>query len=389
MPKGYVPAIFISSTCFDLGQLRADLAEFAKSMGLDPILSEHANFPVDPSYDAIKNCLETVKARADIFVLVIGARNGQPPRNGKSVTNLEYMEARAKGIPVYVFVSKPILNILEVWRKSPAGDYTGVVDSPLLFEFVESLRSNTEHWVFGFEGAQDITNTLRVQLAYLFMDGLVSRARIKSVAIPADLQSLAPRALEILLQKPTGWEYLLFVEVFRDCVRAMKHRRYDYKYGVNLTSSIGIPELGSLLNWLSTHIEGILRVVGSLTKLLNEALPVALGQPGMPGDASHLVYIANRMGSAYEKAIDWALEFQRIHTDDDFSRLMQLTSCMTKNIVTEIEDFAELIHSQINAALGKELSEGEKVQMELTLTITVPDLTELNEEMDRLRRSLS
>lgn len=296
MPKGYVPSIFVSSTCFDLSQVRADISDFSKSLGLDPVLSEHASFPVDPNYDAIKNCLETVKTRADIFLLVVGAKYGQTPRSGKSVTNLEYLEARAKGIPVYVFVSKSVLSVLEVWRKNPIADYSGIVDSPSLFEFVDSLRGNAEHWVFGFENAQDITKTLRIQLAYLFMDGLVSRNRIRSAAIPSDLQSLPPKALEILLQKPVGWEYLLFAEVFRDRIVALRHRRYDYDHGVSFGASIDLTELERLPKWLSTHANELARVAESLSKLMNDALPVALGPPGVQGDPSHIVYIARSMG---------------------------------------------------------------------------------------------
>lgn len=40
MPKGYSPAVFVSSTCYDLSQIRADLKIFIESIGLDPALSE-------------------------------------------------------------------------------------------------------------------------------------------------------------------------------------------------------------------------------------------------------------------------------------------------------------------------------------------------------------
>ncbi|ACU88346.1 DUF4062 domain-containing protein [Desulfomicrobium baculatum] len=385
MPKGYAPAVFVSSTCFDLGQVRADLAEFLVTLGLDPIISEYASFPVNPNYDAIANCLETVKTRADIFVLIVGARYGQTPREGKSVTNLEYLEARAKGIPIYVFVNKSVLSFMEVWKKNPDGDYTGIVDSTSVFEFIEALRGNAEHWVFPFEKAREVTHTLKAQLAYLFMDGLASRSRIRSVALPDDLQTLSPRALEILLQKPTGWEYLLFAEVFRESVRALRNRRYDYDYGLNFASSISINEMGPLMNWLSTHTDGMVRVSDSLIRLMNQALPVAFGAPGEPGDPSHLVYIAKSLGAAYAKAIEWGLEFQRIHTDDAYSRLMQITSGMTKNIISEIEEFAEHVHSQLNTAFAREIPEGEIVRLELTLTLTAPDMSEFNAEMERLQ----
>lgn len=387
MPKGYVPAIFISSTCYDLGQLRANLADFVKSIGLDPIMSEYAIFPVDPDYDAISNCMETVKTRADIFVLVVGARYGQIPRNGKSVTNMEYLEAKAKGIPVYIFVNKPVLNIFEVWRKNPTADYNNIVDSTSLFEFVDSLRTNAEHWIFGFETAQDIIDTLRIQLAYLFMDSLVSRSRIRSVGLPHELQSLEPRALEILLQKPVGWEYLLFSEVFRDCISALKYRRYDYDYGVNTKASIAMRDTVQLMDWMSAHMVELSQIAEAHEKLINEALPIALGPPGTPGDPSRLVYIARRMGKLYERTIDWALEFQCIYTDKNYSKLMQICSRMTKNIISRIEEFAEQTHYQLNTELSKGTSERKPIHLKLGLEL--PDLTEFHEEMESLLKKLT
>jgi hypothetical protein len=386
MPKGYAPSIFVSSTCFDLNQVRADIREFIKSLGLDPILSDYSSFPVDPNNDAIKNCLDTVKARADIFLLIVGARYGQTPRNGKSVTNLEYMEARAKGIPIYVFVNRAILNILEVWKRNPEGNYEGIVDSTALFAFVDSLKQKAEHWVFGFESAQDITGTLKTQLSYLFMDALDFRSRIRTAGIPTDLQSLAARPLEILLQKPLGWEYLLFAEVFRDGIRSLQDRRYDYDYGFNLGPVIQFSAPNELFNWLSTHVMWMPRIVQALQKLLNEALPAAFGAPGVAGDALHIAYVAKRSIKTYETAIEWALEFKRLHAPDEFHRLMDITSGLTKNIIQEISDFAERAHEKINSGVSKAATEGGKTDMVLTLNMTTPDMTEFDTEMNRLRK---
>lgn len=128
------------------------------------------SFPVNPNYDAITNCLETVKNHADILVLIVGSRYGFQTDSGKSVTNLEYLEAKAKGIPVYVFVSKAIINILPVWEKNKEADYSSVVDTPKLLEFVVSLRHESDNWVFPFENAQDLitgfTGLLRMLLFF-------------------------------------------------------------------------------------------------------------------------------------------------------------------------------------------------------------------------------
>jgi hypothetical protein len=65
-------SVFVSSTCYDLRQIRADLGDFINAMGLDPILSEFASFPVDPDLPTVDNCLKAVEHRADIFVLIVG-----------------------------------------------------------------------------------------------------------------------------------------------------------------------------------------------------------------------------------------------------------------------------------------------------------------------------
>src|SRR5215212_8699534 len=96
------PAVFVSSTIYNLKQIRADLKDFITEMGLVPVISEYDSFPIDPTNPTVDNCLKAVDENADIFVLIIGGRYGTIKDQGKSVTNMEYLKARAKGIPIYV-----------------------------------------------------------------------------------------------------------------------------------------------------------------------------------------------------------------------------------------------------------------------------------------------
>ena len=140
MPAGHLPAIFVSSTCYDLKQLRADLRDFIKKLGCEPVLSEFDSFPVNPDVGAVENCLEAVRKQADIFVLIVGGRYGSSTDTGKSVTNLEYLQARTKGIPIYVFVDGNIMPLLPVWKQNSDANFNGIVDSPKLFEFIGALN---------------------------------------------------------------------------------------------------------------------------------------------------------------------------------------------------------------------------------------------------------
>jgi hypothetical protein len=65
MPKGFPPSVFVSSTCYNLNQVRADLKHFLDDLGLDPVLSEAPAFPVNPQTSPVENCLRAVKERSD------------------------------------------------------------------------------------------------------------------------------------------------------------------------------------------------------------------------------------------------------------------------------------------------------------------------------------
>ena len=56
------PSIFVSSTCYDLKQIRRDIREFIEAdLGYEAILSEYDSFPIDPDKDTINNCLRVVE----------------------------------------------------------------------------------------------------------------------------------------------------------------------------------------------------------------------------------------------------------------------------------------------------------------------------------------
>ena len=53
--------IFVSSTCYDLSQIRKDLRDFITGLGHNPILSEQNDFPIDPQIDNWEDCINAIK----------------------------------------------------------------------------------------------------------------------------------------------------------------------------------------------------------------------------------------------------------------------------------------------------------------------------------------
>ena len=59
--------IFVSSTCYDLSQIRNDIKQCILELGHNPILSELKEFPVNPNLSNAENCINAVKKRGRYF----------------------------------------------------------------------------------------------------------------------------------------------------------------------------------------------------------------------------------------------------------------------------------------------------------------------------------
>lgn len=90
--------IFVSSTCYDLLDLRSEIEGFLSDKGVTPIMSDSAKsgFEVLADQNSIKSCLANVE-RSDAVIVILCRRYG--PKLGSvgfddvSATHFEYREA--------------------------------------------------------------------------------------------------------------------------------------------------------------------------------------------------------------------------------------------------------------------------------------------------------
>jgi hypothetical protein len=377
------PSVFVSSTCYDLKQVRADIKQFIEGLGLDPVLSEYSSFPVAPDLGTVDNCLKAVETRADIFVLIVGARYGSATDQGKSVTNLEFLAAKAKGIPVYAFVMRSVLDILPVWEGNPDADHSRVVDSSQLLRFVAESKGTKESWVFPFDTAQDITEALRAQFAYLFMDALGLRLRvIKAGGLSPRFKDLPGSALRLLIERPSYWECLLFTEVLDSGIRSSADLKRDWQYRLALGPGTRIGP-SEFMAWVQEKCAEACRVAGNLETLINVAGPAAIGPPGKPGDPEEIVYVAERIAAVYRDALAWKLDFERLEVPEGLRRLKLLASCFCDDLVMQVEDCSSKLKARTAEAV-RAARMGQKGEVVVTLQLTVPDFTEYTKELDRV-----
>ncbi|WP_321416215.1 DUF4062 domain-containing protein [uncultured Desulfobacter sp.] len=375
------PSVFISSTCYDLKQVRADLYDFIDSLGLEPILSEFDTFPVNPNEDTIQNCLNVVRDKADIFVLIVGGRYGSTIDTGISVTNLEYIEACTKGAPKYVFIMNNVLNLLKIWKDNPKGDFSSAVDTPKLFDFIYDLKNNSNVWVLPFDTAQDIKRTLKIQLGYLFSECLLLKSKFNTQDIY--LMQLKSKALRIAVEKPPKWSWLLFAQILQDKMENFSSKRLDVELGFGINDLEPIQQNKEVIPFVKKKIDWITRLLTNLSTVFEKGFTKAVGSDGN-GDLKRIIHLTSKYGEVYNQLLDWKLYFAGTITDPQYEHLMQLLSMYSMNAIKEMENFSTKLYEQMKGIVSNTHSHNENDTISITLELTVPDVSDIIDEIKRL-----
>ena len=380
--------IFVSSTCYDLSQIRTDISEFIINAGHNAILSEFENFPISPDLNTVENCIKIVKENADILVLIIGARYGNVSDNGKSITNNEFLVARQKGIPIFCFIDKHILSALSFWRNNRNADFTYIVDDVQIFEFIDEIRNNSKIWTFPFERAQEIVSTLKIQLSYLFKSSLIAK-KIFDNEIPDIFKlNLSDKALKILLEKENTFEYAFLAQVFVDEIEKKEFLRNDIEYSILTEPKHFIRNHEEIPDWVHGRISSIVNIISSLNNIVNVALPKFLGEPGEPADLKGIYYVSTKYSELYEQLLNWIIITKSTQIDEDFNEAKIVLSKFASQPSKAIWNFPFEIKNQIDSANEKiRLGEsGISVNLMLTLEIEKEVEDDFNTVFEKLKR---
>lgn len=378
----HMPVVFVSSTCYDLKQVREDLKDFfEENYGFQTMLSEFDSFPIDPCKGTFENCVENVDKAADIFVLIIGNRYGYVMESGKSITNLEYLHAKAKGIPIYVFVDKQLYDNMKIWRSNKEAIFTGVVDNPKIFEFVSGIYDESKQWIYTYDSVRDIKMALKQQLGLLFCDGLTLQKAVGNSYNRIINKDIPSNAVRVFVEKPFAWEYKFFACVLKGEFDKLQSYRWDFKYGVYSAHATHLDRT-ELLDDISEKLAEILDLSNILETLLNSALQEAIGDPGVPSNLDMMIYVSKQFASIYKRMIEWGLYFKSVHTEDVFDTLLSLLCELPGTMTKQIDEFVERIFNEIMEL--PEVEDGVERNITLHCALAANNADEINREIRRL-----
>jgi len=191
------PQVFLSSTFYDLKQVRSDLDHFIREMGYDPVRNERGNIPYPGSEQLQESAYREVE-RSDIVVSIIGGRYGSESNETPySISQKELKRAIDTGKQLFIFVARDVLGDYNVWKlnkEKPDISFPSVNDTRVFsfLDFVEALPMNNA--MAPFDESREITSYLREQWAGLFQRFLQEQRKAKELEL---LESLRQTSMDL------------------------------------------------------------------------------------------------------------------------------------------------------------------------------------------------
>ncbi len=196
------PRVFISSTFYDLRQIREDLERVIRELGYEPVRHEAGNIPYDKK-DKLESSAYREVELCDIVVAVVGGRFGSESHEepGYSISQKELKRALERNIQVFIFIEKNVLSEYSTYQLNKGNKKTlySFADDIRIFEFLEQIHALPKNNpIAPFETSSDITSYLKVQWAGLFHRFLQEQKRISEMRILDEMNSTAKTLKDIV-----------------------------------------------------------------------------------------------------------------------------------------------------------------------------------------------
>jgi hypothetical protein len=219
-----LPKVFLSSTIYDLRDLRDAVQTALRKEGYPVLASEDGSIPVDSSKHSYEVCLEAAR-NCDCLVAVIDGRFGGTMPDGKtSITQAEVEVALGRGRQVYVFVRQGVWDAKEIYTAHAKAGHpfvaSKVVDDERVFDVIDAIRKRaTGNWIFQFNKPSDLIETVFFQLQsyQASKTAASSTVRLKDAA---EFQMVRIKDMST----PTAKRYSAFLIVGNDVERAAVHQ---------------------------------------------------------------------------------------------------------------------------------------------------------------------
>lgn len=170
--------VFVSSTVYDLLDVRAEVDALLNEMHLAPVMSDSggSDFTIHTDLNSVECCLANLRS-CNVVVVILCQRYGPriPGMAGGSfsATHLEYREAKENGLPIYMYVRDRLEADRCARRRNSHTSYRPVWatgdGAEQLLDFLEEHKSLTQenggtNWFSTFRDSCDLKDLIRRDL---------------------------------------------------------------------------------------------------------------------------------------------------------------------------------------------------------------------------------
>ena len=187
------PRVFISSTYYDLKQVRNNIGDFIKSLGYEAVMHERSKVAYTQSQPLETDCYHEILG-CEIVICIIGNHFGsQSSENELSITMNELKEAIKNKKKIYIFIAKDVYVENSTYQQNKDTNFkSAYVDDLKIHEFIASLQTSVKnHVIAPFETTDEIIYTLKSQFAGLFQNLLARESSMTESKTTYDLQETA------------------------------------------------------------------------------------------------------------------------------------------------------------------------------------------------------
>ncbi len=234
-----VPRIFVSSTFYDLRQVRNNIGDFIKSLGYEPVMHERSGVAYTQNVPLENDCYSEI-INCDIVVCIIGNHFGsKSSENDLSITMNELESAIKNKKKIYIFIAKDVYieNKTYIQNRDSGSFQSAYADDLKIHEFIYELTSKTPNNVIEpFETTDQIIYTLKMQFAGLFQNLLSRESSLTESKTAYDLQKTADNIKSLIGIFDEQKEE--FFNIFNSTILAVNNTSYLIKkhLGMNLSS---------------------------------------------------------------------------------------------------------------------------------------------------------
>src|SRR5688572_3927440 len=117
------PRVFVSSTCYDLSEIRIQLRKFVEDFGFEPVMSEFGDIFYNFDKHVQDACKDEIE-KSHLFILIIGNSYGSlyyeimEAEIPDSVTLQEFRKALDTNKPKHIFINQYVNHDYQNFRRT-------------------------------------------------------------------------------------------------------------------------------------------------------------------------------------------------------------------------------------------------------------------------------